>query len=156
MQERELVLPHLDAETCMANRLKAARDGCRTESRRRHRHAPLRSAALLRRHGQAPLPTTSNGFAAKATLSPASISSSYTAGLNEKLKGTNHLRDSGTVRSADYATHGGSFPLRVAGAGIVGSVTVSGLPMRQDHELVIEALCAVLGRNYDDLKLPPE
>jgi uncharacterized protein (UPF0303 family) len=28
--------------------------------------------------------------------------------------------------------------------------------MRQDHELVVEALCAVLSRNYDDLKLPSE
>ena len=34
------------------------------------------------------------------------------------------------------------FRLRVAGAGIVGSVTVSGLPHRADHELVVEALCA--------------
>jgi uncharacterized protein (UPF0303 family) len=56
----------------------------------------------------------------------------------------------------DYATHGGSFPLSVAGAGIVGSVTVSGLPMRQDHELAIEALCFLLGRDYATLKLTPE
>jgi len=57
---------------------------------------------------------------------------------------------------ADYATHGGSFPLAVSGAGVVGSVTVSGLPMRADHELVIEALCAILGRSYEELKLPAE
>ena len=39
---------------------------------------------------------------------------------------------------------------------LVGSVTVSGLPQRADHELAIEALCAVLGRDYAELKLPPE
>jgi uncharacterized protein (UPF0303 family) len=35
-------------------------------------------------------------------------------------------------------------------------VTVSGLPMRADHELVIEALCAMLGREYAEMRLPPE
>jgi uncharacterized protein (UPF0303 family) len=57
---------------------------------------------------------------------------------------------------ADFAAHGGSFPLHVEGAGIVGSVTVSGLPQRADHELVVEALCAMLGRDYAALKLGPE
>jgi uncharacterized protein (UPF0303 family) len=57
---------------------------------------------------------------------------------------------------SDYASHGGSFPLAVKGAGIVGSVTVSGLPQRADHELVVEALCALLGKDYASLKLGPE
>jgi len=82
-------------------------------------------------------------------------SSSYVAGLKEKLKNET-LAESQGLPVADYATHGGSFPLRVAGAGIAGSVTVSGLPQRADHELVIEALCAMLGKNYRDLKLGTE
>jgi uncharacterized protein (UPF0303 family) len=41
---------------------------------------------------------------------------------------------------ADYAADGGSFPLHVEGAGVVGSVTVSGLPQRADHDLVVEAV----------------
>ena len=56
----------------------------------------------------------------------------------------------------DYATHGGCFPLQVAGAGIVGAVTVSGLPQREDHNLVVEALCLVTGRDYQTLRLPNE
>jgi uncharacterized protein (UPF0303 family) len=39
-----------------------------------------------------------------------------------------------------YAAHGGSFPVRVTDVGIVGAVTVSGLPQADDHALVVEAL----------------
>ncbi|WP_338676964.1 heme-binding protein [Streptomyces sp. SCSIO 30461] len=37
-----------------------------------------------------------------------------------------------------YAAHGGSFPLHVDGAGVIG--TVSGLPQAEDHATVVEAL----------------
>ncbi len=45
----------------------------------------------------------------------------------------------------DYATHGGSVPIRVRGIGVVGVVTVSGVPQRQDHAMVIRALCEFCG-----------
>jgi uncharacterized protein (UPF0303 family) len=54
----------------------------------------------------------------------------------------------------DYAPHGGCFPIHVAGSGIVGAVTVSGLPEREDHNLVVEALCLVTGRDHKALRLP--
>lgn len=44
------------------------------------------------------------------------------------------------VDPARYAAHGGAFPLRVRDVGVVGAVTVSGLPQAQDHALVVEAL----------------
>ena len=56
----------------------------------------------------------------------------------------------------DYAPHGGCFPIIVDGAGIVGSVSVSGLPQREDHNLVVEVLCLITGRDYATLRLPPE
>ncbi|HEX4758734.1 MAG TPA: heme-degrading domain-containing protein [Terracidiphilus sp.] len=80
--------------------------------------------------------------------------SSYGVGLNMKMK--NDSLEARGLPINEYASHGGSFPLAVKGAGIVGSVTVSGLPQRADHELVVEALCGLLGRDYAGLKLGPE
>jgi len=46
---------------------------------------------------------------------------------------------------AEYAAHGGGFPIWVRGVGVVGSVIVSGLPQRDDHNLVVAAMAKVLG-----------
>ena len=78
--------------------------------------------------------------------------SSYAVGL--KLQQSNAtLADKHGLSVSDYAAHGGAFPLTVKGAGVIGSVTVSGLPQRADHELVVEALCAQLGHDYSKLAL---
>lgn len=50
----------------------------------------------------------------------------------------------------DYTLYGGGVPLRVAHAGIVGAMSVSGLDHVKDHQLVIEALCWHLGVPYVD------
>jgi uncharacterized protein (UPF0303 family) len=78
--------------------------------------------------------------------------SSYQIGMTlalDKLSFTDRYG----LPDADYAAHGGCFPLRVTGAGIVGAVTVSGLPQREDHNLVVEALCRITGHDNDALKL---
>ena len=58
--------------------------------------------------------------------------------------------------AVDYAADGGSFPVCVEHAGVVGSVTVSGLPQRDDHELVVEVLCLETGQDFASLRLPPQ
>jgi uncharacterized protein (UPF0303 family) len=65
--------------------------------------------------------------------------SSYLVGRRLAAQGRSLGADQG-VDPALYAAHGGSFPVRVRGAGVVGSVTISGLPQADDHALVVEAL----------------
>jgi uncharacterized protein (UPF0303 family) len=79
---------------------------------------------------------------------------SYAIGLTlEQTSRT--FSDRYNLPDADYAAHGGSFPIHVAGTGIIGSVTVSGLPQREDHNLVVEALCLELHKDHDALRLSP-
>ncbi|MBK1793701.1 heme-degrading domain-containing protein [Devosia sp. WQ 349] len=55
---------------------------------------------------------------------------------------------------ADYVIAGGGFPVRVPGAGIIGTITISGLPGRKDHGVVVDALCDYLGKARGDYALP--
>ena len=78
--------------------------------------------------------------------------SSYSTGLG-LLKQQTNLQAKLGLADADYAAHGGSFPIVVKGTGCIGAVTVSGLPQREDHNMVVEALAELLGKNHADLKL---
>ena len=65
--------------------------------------------------------------------------SSLLIGQRHRDRGTT-FEDAGGLPRDTYAAHGGSFPITVTGAGIIGTVTVSGLPQVQDHNLVVEAV----------------
>ncbi|MFD9867103.1 heme-degrading domain-containing protein [Streptomyces niveus] len=65
--------------------------------------------------------------------------SSFLVGSRFRAKGTT-FEDSSRLDPDRYAAHGGSFPITVRGAGVVGTVTVSGLPQEEDHALVVAAL----------------
>lgn len=58
-----------------------------------------------------------------------------------------------SLSDTDYAAHGGSFPITVAGVGCIGAVTVSGLPQREDHNLVVEILAGMLGHDVGKIAL---
>ena len=53
---------------------------------------------------------------------------------------------------ADYAAHGGGFPIFLEDTGPVGSIVFSGLPQRDDHNLVVDGLAKIL--NADVPRLP--
>jgi uncharacterized protein (UPF0303 family) len=58
------------------------------------------------------------------------------------------------LSASDYVLAGGGFPLTVQGVGVVGGIGVSGLPERQDHEVIVAVLCEQLGVDVAALALP--
>jgi len=153
-QERELQLPRLDAQAAweLGSRVRAL--------------AEKRGMAVVvdvRRFGQPLFYTALDGTTPdhaewvrrKSNVVARFHRSSYSVGLRLAAQ-SETLLSKYDLPIGDYASHGGSFPLAVPGAGVVGSVTVSGVPQRADHELAVEGLCAVLGRDYAELRLEPE
>jgi uncharacterized protein (UPF0303 family) len=153
VQERELRLPRLDAQIAweLGSRIRAM--------------AVERKLTLVvdvRRFGQ-PLfyaaldgttPDNPEWVRRKNNVVARFHRSSYAVGLSLQKQNTN-LHERYGLPTADYAA-GGGFPLYVENAGVVGSMTVSGLPQRDDHNLIVEALCAHLGRDFEVLRLGPE
>ena len=151
-QEEELVFPEFDVDA-------AWKLGSRLRELAASRQLPV--AIDVRRFGQ-PLfysalkgstPDNAEWVRRKGNVVARFYRSSYAVGLELK-EANSTLTDKFALPSKDYASHGGSFPLKVARVGMIGSVTVSGLPQRADHELVVEALCGELGRDFQEFAFP--
>lgn len=69
--------------------------------------------------------------------------SSFYAGNYYRSIGTS-FEEHWQLDPRDYAAHGGAFPLLLKGVGMVGTITVSGLPQAEDHALVVSVLKAFL------------
>ncbi len=65
--------------------------------------------------------------------------SSYYMGISLKKAGQT-IEEKYLISSQDYAAHGGAFPLIIKEVGVVGTITVSGLPQQEDHALVVSAI----------------
>jgi uncharacterized protein (UPF0303 family) len=77
---------------------------------------------------------------------------SYRKGL--ELKRDGKVLDAAVgCNPMDYAPHGGGFPIRVKGGPIIGCITVSNLPQREDHKLAVEAIAVVLGVDIAGMQL---
>jgi uncharacterized protein (UPF0303 family) len=106
----------------------------------------------IRRHGQqlfhAALPGTSPDNDAwierKVRVVDRFAEASYLVG--RRLAATDTILDEALgLEPLRFAAHGGAFPIRIADVGVVGTITVSGLPQADDHAFVTEMIKAFLG-----------
>lgn len=65
--------------------------------------------------------------------------SSYHVGLL-LAKSRKSIEERYFVDPFQYSAHGGSFPLIIKDVGVVGAITVSGLPQEEDHRLVVSVI----------------
>lgn len=143
-QERELVLTTFDNDDAWAL-------GCLLVELATERDLPVtvdvRRAGQQLFHAARPGTTADNDswVERKTRVVMRFGASSYLVGLRARARGTTFEQQHG-LPLQEYAAHGGAFPVRVAGVGLVGTVTVSGLPQADDHALVVEALRRFLDR----------
>ncbi|MBE0670997.1 MAG: heme-degrading domain-containing protein [Anaerolineales bacterium] len=71
--------------------------------------------------------------------------SSFYMGQLLKSKGRS-IEESYLIPESEFAAHGGCFPIFVKGTGMVGTITVSGLPQEEDHKLVVESIRTFLAK----------
>jgi uncharacterized protein (UPF0303 family) len=106
----------------------------------------------IRRHGQqlfhVALPGTTaendSWIERKVNVVNRFCAASYLVGRRLAARGVG-LDEALGVEPRLFAAHGGAFPIRITDVGVVGTVTVSGLPQADDHAFVTEMIGAFLG-----------
>lgn len=150
-QEKALVLPHFDSKVAwelgtLLRELTISRNQSVAIQIGRFGHVLFYTSL----HGATP--DNANWIRRKANTVAQFLTSSYKVGLNlKKADTTLNLRYA--LSEADFSAHGGGFPLSVAGAGVIGSIVMSGFPQRDDHGYVVEGLCAYLKKDYSSFAL---
>lgn len=81
--------------------------------------------------------------------------SSYLVG-REIAKSGKPFDENFGVNPIDVAPHGGCFPIRIKNVGVVGTITVSGIPQREDHNFVVRCICKFLKLPIDEIALAQE
>jgi uncharacterized protein (UPF0303 family) len=71
--------------------------------------------------------------------------SSYWMSLELLLKGKSMVDRHEGTSYAEYAMHGGAFPIYLNDTGLIGTIIASGLHQRVDHAMVVDAIAGVLG-----------
>ena len=69
--------------------------------------------------------------------------SSFYVGQALKSEGKTIL-EKHLLNESEFAPHGGCFPILVKGTGVVGTLTISGLPQEDDHKVAVLAIRSFL------------
>jgi len=70
--------------------------------------------------------------------------SSFYIGQSLESEGL-RIEDKFLLPESEFAPHGGCFPIIIKDTGVIGTITVSGLPQEEDHKVVVTALRHYLG-----------
>jgi len=65
--------------------------------------------------------------------------SSFHIGTILRQRGTT-VEEEYLVSSLDYSPNGGAFPITIKNVGVVGTITISGLPQEQDHQMAVDCI----------------
>ena len=137
-EEQELRFVSFDAETALALGLTLIEEARRTGkkvtvdiTRQGHR--------LFLHAMEGTSPENEDWIRRKNNTVARFVKSSWHAALqlrseNQTLAGDYGLSDD------EYVLAGGAFPLMLAGEGLIGTITVSGLPDQEDHDLVTSGI----------------
>jgi uncharacterized protein (UPF0303 family) len=149
-QDRRLQLPKLDAEIAWAlgSRL---RDTALARQTAVTIEIRIGAETIFFHAMRGTAPANADWARRKRNLSELLDQSSYLIGRELALEGST-LEEKMGLATRDYAAHGGSVPLRVNGTRF-GTVTVSGLPQREDHLMVIEQLAPLAGVSLAEIAL---
>ena len=101
------------------------------------------------------VPENENWVRRKINIVMVKHKSSYHIG-RELAQNGKVLNEAQGFNPIDVAAHGGCFPIIIKNVGVVGTITVSGIPQREDHNFVVEQLCAYLKLDHAILKLAAE
>jgi uncharacterized protein (UPF0303 family) len=152
LQEERLRFPRFDADTAwrLGLALKAAADE-RGVSVALDISTP--SYTLFTHMMDAATPDNSEWVRRKRNVTLRFHKSSYAIGLELKRDGKT-MREAHGLRDDDYMEHGGCFPIRLTGSNLViGAITVSGLPQREDHDLLTRTLAKFLAVKVEEVAL---
>ncbi|KAF7598232.1 MAG: hypothetical protein CGU28_13285 [Candidatus Dactylopiibacterium carminicum] len=142
LQEQRLQFDHFDADTAwtLGNRL---REAALTAGHALAIEIQFHGFPLFHCAMPGTTPENADWLRRKRNMVQRFHKSSYAMALFLLQRGST-LAERYSLPGVDYVAAGGGFPLRLRGVGVIGSVCVSGLMQRDDHEFIVSVLAQML------------
>ena len=146
-EEEELRFRDFDAETALALGLTLIEEARRT--RKKVTVDITRKGHRLFLHAmEGTSPENEDWIRRKNNTVGRFVKSSWHTALQLRSENKTLSEDFG-LSDNEFVLAGGAFPLMVAGEGLIGTVTVSGLPDQEDHDLVTSSIRRFLSESQN-------